>query len=87
MELKTDERVRDAYDEASDYARELYPKETIIVVKLRDNWREDRCAIMSEHNGTFRVLSMITGKVHNFYPGIQPHAIIDPEEGDEVSKV
>ena len=87
MELKTDERVREAYDEASDYARELYPEGTIIDVRLRRDWRVDRCEIWSEHYGTFRVRSLITEKIHNFYPGIQPHAIIDPEASDEVSKV
>lgn len=79
MELYTNDSVSEAYKEAAEYAREEYPEGTVITVKLRDNWREDRCEIMGEHNGSFRVRSLITGKVHNFYPGIQPHAIIDPD--------
>jgi hypothetical protein len=60
-------------------ARKHYPDGTIIRVRIRDNWREDRCEVLGcFHGSDFRVRSLLTGKVHNFYPSIHRHEVEQP---------
>jgi len=77
--MHVDTRARDIVRAAEERAEAYYPKGTIIRVRIRDNWREDECEVLGcFHGSEFRVRSLITGKIHNFYPSICPHEIVKP---------
>jgi len=78
--LRTSEEPRKAAAEAQNYCEVSlgYHVGAMLVIKLRDNWKERVYRIGSQQGcNSYRVGDVNNGKGFNFYPSIHPHEFVE----------